>query len=94
MVTLNPFPGQPVPGLGNPFGEEIFPNTQSKPPLAQLGAIASHPITCFLGKETNTHLATTTFQAVIESHKVSPQPPFLQTKQPQFPQLLLIRLVL
>ncbi|KAK4815625.1 LOW QUALITY PROTEIN: hypothetical protein QYF61_004840 [Mycteria americana] len=29
-----------------------------------------------------------------ESDKVSPQPPFLQPKQPQFPQLLLIRLVL
>ncbi|KAK4830080.1 LOW QUALITY PROTEIN: hypothetical protein QYF61_008418 [Mycteria americana] len=31
---------------------------------------------------------------VAESDKVSPQPPFLQTKQPQFPQLLLIRLTL
>ncbi|KAK4817221.1 hypothetical protein QYF61_003745 [Mycteria americana] len=30
----------------------------------------------------------------VESDKVSPQPPFLQAKQPQFPQPLLIRLVL
>ncbi|KAK4831110.1 LOW QUALITY PROTEIN: hypothetical protein QYF61_015413 [Mycteria americana] len=32
--------------------------------------------------------------SVVESNKVSPQPPFLQAKQPQFPQPLLIRLVL
>jgi len=30
---------QPVPMLDNPFSEEIFPNTQCKPPLAQLEAI-------------------------------------------------------
>ncbi|KAK4830661.1 LOW QUALITY PROTEIN: hypothetical protein QYF61_012541, partial [Mycteria americana] len=33
-------------------------------------------------------------KVVAESDKVSPQPPFLQAKQPQFPQLLLIRLTL
>ncbi|KAK1202130.1 FUT8 fucosyltransferase, partial [Pygoscelis papua] len=48
----------------------------------------------YLGEETNTHLATTPFQVVVESNEVSPQPPLLQTKQPQFPQPLLIRLVL
>ncbi|KAK4826890.1 LOW QUALITY PROTEIN: hypothetical protein QYF61_012078, partial [Mycteria americana] len=31
---------------------------------------------------------------VVESDKVSPQPPFLQAKQPQYPQLLLTRLTL
>ncbi|KAK4828653.1 hypothetical protein QYF61_000301 [Mycteria americana] len=71
-------PWQPVPMLNNPFGEEIFPNIQSKPPLAQLEAISSRPIACYLGEETDPHLATTSFQA----------------KQPQFPQPLLIRLVL
>ncbi|KAK4806198.1 hypothetical protein QYF61_001121 [Mycteria americana] len=55
-----------------------FPNIQSKPPLAQLEAISSCPIACYLGEETNTHLSTTSFQA----------------KQSQLPQLLLIRLVL
>ncbi|KAK4825874.1 hypothetical protein QYF61_003148 [Mycteria americana] len=75
---LNHFPGQPVPMLDNPFSEEKFPNIQSKPPLAQLEAISSCPITCYLGEETNTHLSTTSFQ----------------TKQPQFPQPLVIRLVL
>jgi len=47
----------------NPFGEEILPYTQSKPPLGQLEAISSHPITCYLGKETSTHLTTASFWA-------------------------------
>ncbi|KAK4822886.1 hypothetical protein QYF61_021105 [Mycteria americana] len=85
---------RPVPMLDNPFSEEIFPNIQSKPPLAQLEAISSCPITCYLGEDTDPHLTTTSFQVVVESNKVSPQPPFLQAKQPQFPQPLLIRLVL
>ncbi|KAK4824384.1 hypothetical protein QYF61_014044 [Mycteria americana] len=75
---LNHFPGQPVPMLDNPLGEEIFPNIQSKPPLAQLEAISSCPITCYLGEETDPHLSTTSFQA----------------KQSQLPQLLRIRLLL
>ncbi|GAB0205879.1 hypothetical protein GRJ2_003053500 [Grus japonensis] len=80
--------------LDGSFSEEIFPNIQSKPPLEQLEAIFCCPIACYLGEKTNTHLTTTSFQVVVESDKVSPQPPFLQAKQPQFPQLLLIRLVL
>ncbi|KAK4810205.1 hypothetical protein QYF61_011799 [Mycteria americana] len=91
---LNHFPGQPVPMLDNPLSEVKFPNIQSKPPLAQLEAISSHPVTCYLGEETDPHLSTASFQAVVESNKVSPQPPFLQAEQPQFPQPLLISLVL
>ncbi|KAK4831168.1 hypothetical protein QYF61_015638 [Mycteria americana] len=91
---LNRFPGQPVPMLDNPLGEEKFPNIQSKPPLAQLEAISSRPITCYLGEETDPHLSTTSFQVVVESDKVSPQPPFLQAKQSQLPQPLIIRLLL
>ncbi|KAK4824481.1 hypothetical protein QYF61_015879 [Mycteria americana] len=75
---LNHFPGQPVPMLDNPFSEVKFPNIQSKPPLVQLEAISSCPITCYLGEETDPHLSTTSCQA----------------KQPQFPQPLLVRLVL
>ncbi|KAK4831521.1 hypothetical protein QYF61_018123 [Mycteria americana] len=75
---LNHFPGQPVPMLDNPLGEEKFPNIQSKPPLAQLEAISSRSITCYLGEETDPHLSTTSFQA----------------KQSQLPQPLLIRLLL
>ncbi|KAK4827707.1 LOW QUALITY PROTEIN: hypothetical protein QYF61_020985 [Mycteria americana] len=91
---LNHFPGQPVPMLDNPLGEEKFPNIQSKPPLAQLEAISSCPITCYLGEETDPYLSTTSFQVVEENDKVSPQPPFLQAKQSQLPQPLLIRLTL
>ena len=60
----------------------------------QLEAIASRRITSHLGEETNTHLTTTSFQVVVESNKVLHQPPFLQTKQSQFPQPPLVRLVL
>ncbi|KAK4814264.1 hypothetical protein QYF61_012819 [Mycteria americana] len=59
---LNHFPGQPVPMLDNPFTEVKFPNIQSKPPLVQLEAISSCPITCYLGEETNPHISTTSFQ--------------------------------
>ncbi|KAK4820179.1 hypothetical protein QYF61_021451, partial [Mycteria americana] len=90
--NLRPFP-LPVPMLDHPFSKEIFPNSQSQPPLAQLEAISSRPIASYLGEETDSHLATTSFQVVVESNKVSPQPPLLQAKQPQFPQMLLIGLV-
>jgi len=77
-----------------PLSTEIFPDIHSKPPLTQLEGIASLPITSYLGEETNTCLTTNSFQVIVESNKVSPQPPLVQTKQPQFPQLLFIRLVL
>ncbi|KAK4827680.1 hypothetical protein QYF61_020814, partial [Mycteria americana] len=64
--------------LITPFSEVKFPNIQSKPPLVQLEAISSRPITCYLGEESDPHLSTTSFQA----------------KQPQLPQPLLIRLLL
>ncbi|KAK4810613.1 hypothetical protein QYF61_007350, partial [Mycteria americana] len=54
--------GRPVPMLDNAFGEEIFPNIQSKLPLVQLEAISSCPVACYLGEETDTHLSTTSFQ--------------------------------
>jgi len=60
----------------------------------QLEAIASCLITSLLGEESNTHLTTTSSQVVVESDKVPPQPPLLQTEQPQLPQPLHIRLVL
>jgi len=65
------------------FLEEIFPNIQSKPPLTQLEAISSCPITSYLGEETS-------FQVVVESDKFFPVPSLLQTKQAQFPQPLFL----
>jgi len=64
------------------FSKEIFPNIQSGPPLTQLEAISSHSIAGYLGEETNTCLIATSLQVVVESNKVSPQPPLFQTKQP------------
>ena len=60
----------------------------------QLEAISSHPIASYLGEETNICLTTTAFQVVVQSDKVSPQPPLLQTKQSQYSPLLVINLVL
>ena len=60
----------------------------------QFEVIASRPIASYLGEETNTCLTTTSFQVVVESNKVPPQPPLLQTTQCQFLQSLLLRLVL
>lgn len=37
MVT----PGQPFPGLENPFSAEFFLNIQPKPPLVQFEAVSS-----------------------------------------------------
>jgi len=60
----------------------------------QLEALSSCPVASYLGEETSTCLTTASFQIVVESGKVSPQPSLLQTKQPQFLQSLLLRLVL
>ncbi|CAM9605471.1 unnamed protein product, partial [Bubo scandiacus] len=75
----------------NPVCKEILPNIQSKPSLVQLEAITSCLIACCIVKETHPQLSATSFQVAVEGNEVSPQPPLLQTKQPQFPQLLLIR---
>ena len=62
--------------------------------MTQPEAIASRPIASYLEEETNTCLSTTSFQVVVESDKVFPQASLLQTKQPPFPQPLLVKLVL
>jgi len=45
-------------------------------------------------KKANTHPTTALIKGVGESSNVAPEPPLLQTKQSQFPQLLIVRLVL
>ena len=60
----------------------------------QLEAIPSSPITSYTREEADPQLTTTSLQVVIESNKVSPEPPLLQTEQSQLPQPLPIRLVL
>ena len=69
---LHHFPGQPVLIPDHSFSREIFPNIRFNPSLKQLEAIASHPVTSYLGEETNVHLTTISFQVVVESAIRSP----------------------
>lgn len=73
--------GQHVPRSSCPLHEKFFPGTESKPPLVQLESVSLCFVTSYLRKETNTHLAPTSFQEVEESSEVSLQPPLLQTEQ-------------
>jgi len=61
-MGTQPLPWAACPVLDSPFSEEIFPNTPSTSALEQLEAASSHPIASYLEEETDTHLATTSFQ--------------------------------
>ncbi|KAF4794241.1 hypothetical protein TURU_103081 [Turdus rufiventris] len=74
--------------------EEILPDVQSEPPLAYLETTSSYSVTDCLREEADRHLATTSFQAVVDSDKAPLEPPFLHAERPQLPQLLLTGLVL
>ena len=56
-------------------------------------AVSSDPVCC-LGEEAKPLIIINSLQEVVECNEVSPEPPLLQTKQSQLPQLLLIRIVL
>ena len=47
-----------------------------------------------MGEEADSQLTTASLQVVVESDKVFPEPPLLQSKQSQLPQPLLTGLVL
>uniref|UniRef100_A0A8C9LFA0 Receptor ligand binding region domain-containing protein n=1 Tax=Pavo cristatus TaxID=9049 RepID=A0A8C9LFA0_PAVCR len=55
--------------------EEIFPNIQPESPPVKVGAISSSPVACYMGEEADPHLTTTSFEVVVESDKVSSEPP-------------------
>ncbi|KAJ7404997.1 hypothetical protein WISP_142413 [Willisornis vidua] len=55
--------------------------------------MSSCPIAGCPGKETDPHLATTSFQVVVKNDKDFPGPPFLQAEQPQVSQPLFVELV-
>ena len=74
---LHHLSGQPIPVPDHPFTEVVFPNVQSEPSLAQLEAIPSSPITSHTREEADPQLTTTSLQVVLESNKVSPEPPLL-----------------
>ena len=56
-------------------------------------AISSGRI-CYLGEEAKALPITASLQEVAECNEISRELPFLQTKQSQLPQLLLVRFVL
>ena len=59
----------------------------------QLEAIPSSSIASYSGEEADPHLAITSVQVVVESDKVSLEPPLLQTKKSQLPNLVVQNLV-
>ncbi|KAJ7425690.1 hypothetical protein WISP_22452 [Willisornis vidua] len=61
----------------------------SKLYLPWFEAISTHCVTCYPGEEANPDLATTSFQVVVGNDMVSPEPPFLQGKYLQIPQVFL-----
>ena len=88
------WPGQAVHVPDHSLREEVFPNVQPESPLVQLEPIPSSFIAIYIGEEDNTYLTTTSLQTLVESSKVSPEPPLLQPEQSQLSDLLLIRPVL
>ncbi|KAJ7414718.1 hypothetical protein BTVI_40416 [Pitangus sulphuratus] len=63
---------QPIPNLENLFHGEILCGVQPEAPLAQHDAISSCPIASYLGEETDSQLAITSFLVAIESIGLSP----------------------
>jgi len=61
---LHCLPRQPVPLPHCSLWEEIVPNIQPEPPLEQLKAITSYPITSYQGEGADSHLAMISFQGV------------------------------
>lgn len=61
-----------MPMPGHPFSEEITPKYKlnTKPTLAQLEVVSSHPNTYYLGDETNPHLTPTSFEEAVESNSL------------------------
>lgn len=95
--TLPEIVAPPLPCAAHSF--QCFDNPFSEKPqlfqyLAQIKIILSHPFTWNMEEEMKPHLSTVFFQVIVESNEVSSKPLFLHTKQSQWPQLFLIRLVL
>lgn len=79
-----------MPMLNHPFSDH--PDVQHEHTLVQFEVMPSCSVTVCLGKEAHPHLVTHSLLAVVESDKVTQEPPFPQTKW--FPHLLLILITL
>jgi len=65
---------QPIPVPDHSLGEEVFPNVHPESPLEQHSAIPSSPLTSYMGEEADAQLTTVSFQVVVESINVTPEP--------------------
>ena len=93
-TVTQPPPQQPIPLPDRSFRGWVLLNIQPESPLVQLEAVRSCHITSYLREEADPHLTTISFQEVVEGNKISSELTLLWTKQSQFPQPLLIRLML
>lgn len=82
---LNCFPEQLLQWFTAPLVKKFFPNSQPKPPLLNPEVISTCLISCFLGDDTNPHVSNFLSGSCrrVRNH---PEPSFLHTKPPQFPQ--------
>ena len=57
------------------FWRRNFHNVQPESLVAQPEAIPFCPIASYIEREVNPHLAAASFQIIVESDKISPEPP-------------------
>jgi len=84
---LHSLPGQPVPVLCHPQGEEVLPHVQMKLSLLQFVPIAPCPVAGHHWKELGPIPLTPTLQIFMGIYKVPSVSSLLQAKQAQLPQL-------
>lgn len=92
VLLLWSLPGEPILVPSHPLGENPFPDTQTKPPLAQLHAVSLSRVTDHKSEKISTcpplplvRMLRTTIRSSVH---------LLQAEQSKWPQLLLIRLAL
>ena len=76
---------KPILVFDHPLSKETLSNVLSEPPLEQLWTIPMRPICRYQGEELSASISISPPQEAIESNEVTPQPPFLQTRQTQSP---------
>ena len=76
---------KPVAVFDHLLSKEMFPNVQSRFPLALHCTIPMHPLSGYQGEELSTSLSTSIPQEAVESNEVTPQPALLQNSYAQSP---------
>ena len=73
--------GQPVPLLGHPHSEKVFPHVQEEPPVFHFVPIASCPVTGHLWKEAGSVFLSPSLQIFMYTDKFPPEGSLLQAEQ-------------